>query len=140
MTLVRARIDHLFVLCCLLPLPDLKSYRDNQILLDLLAIKFLRCCIEKGRHYRSFRNISWHHAAAIPSRNGTSGFEDSRKAVRFAAVGERQGDMIICCIGYSPLEGRAVVVFRVIVVWSSAILSRHADWQESDNREECHNA
>lgn len=140
MTLVGAEIDHLFVLRCPLPLPDLKSYRDNQILLDLLAINFLRCCIEKGRHYRSFWNISWHHAAAIPSRNGTPGFENSRKAVRSAAVRERQSEMTICSIGYSPLEDRAVVVFRVIVVWSSAILSRHADWHESDNREEYHNA
>ena len=140
MTLVRARINHLFVLCRPLPLPDLKSYRDNQIFLDLFAINFLRCCIEKGRHYRSFRNISGHHAVAIPSRNGTPGFEHSRKAVRFAALGERQSDMIICCISYDPREDGAVVVFRVIVVWSSAILRRHADWQESDNREECHNA
>ena len=140
MTIACAPIDHLFVRCCPLPLPDLERYRDNMIFLDLLPINFLRYRIEKSGHCRSLRNISRHHAAAIPRRNGTPGFEQSRKGVGLAAFCECQSDLVVYCFGYDPREDGAAVVVRIIVIWSSAILSRHDDAQESDSREYCQNA
>ena len=56
------------------------------------------------------RNITGQHVAAILGRNGTPGFEQSCEAVCLATLCERQSDLVICCIVYSPREDRPAVV------------------------------
>src|SRR5579864_4727940 len=104
MTTVGAPIDHFLVVCCFLPLPDLESDRDNQVLLDLFTIDFLRFCVAKSGHHSPRRNIDGHHGAAIPRRNGTPGLEHSCKGLRLVALGESQSDMVSSCLGHNPCE------------------------------------
>jgi hypothetical protein len=75
MTLVSTPIDGLLVLRYLLSLPNVESYRKNQIFLCFLAIDFFRSGIEKCRYETSGWNIRGHHAAAICRRDGTPCFE-----------------------------------------------------------------
>jgi hypothetical protein len=132
---VGAPIDFLLILCYLLPLPDVESNCNNQILLDLLSINFLGSCIEKGRHCRSLWDVSGHHgrAALLSSGNGTAGLEQSCKGFRVAALCEIQNNLIISGFGYNPFEDGTVVAVRIVVIWSSAVLSGHNDRQETNS-------